>query len=475
MSEAADGLAERVVRGGGFLLARQVAGAALGFGGMLVLARLLGPAPSGLYFTAFGIVFFVQNVAKLSLDVFVVRAPGRLEKAVLDQVFVMLAVSGLATTVVMVAISGSIARAIGMPELRGVLAVLSASILLMHLYRVPLARLERELAFRQIGVLELGAQAAFFFVAVCAAGAGWGAYAPAAGWLAQQLAMLVGCLAVAGYRPAFRWDRAVAADALAYGGLATSSILIQSLRPLIVPLLVGGTQGAAAVGIVSLAVRLLETLSICRTVISRMSVSLLARMADDRERLLRTLGLAIEIQTAAVAIPIAGFSLVAAQVIPAVFGPEWAGAARLVTLLSPPMIATGVFGLHGFLLMTARRPRALVVSQVAATALAWAAAAVFIPRFGYAGYAYAEIAAIAAWLVPAWLVARDFGRVRTRPALLWAAAASLTALAPLAGWGLVLALPALALHRPTRTAAAAALGFLRERVALGRAHVSRRA
>ena len=59
-----DDLAARVLRGGTLLLVRQLLGAVLAFAGMLALARLLGPAQSGLYFTAFGIVFFAQNITK---------------------------------------------------------------------------------------------------------------------------------------------------------------------------------------------------------------------------------------------------------------------------------------------------------------------------------------------------------------------------------------------------------------------------
>ena len=152
--------------------------------------------------------------------------------------------------------------------------------------------------------------------------------------------------------------------------------------------------------------------------------------------------------------------------VPWLFGAEWSDAARLVTLLSPPMILAGVFGLHNLLLMTLSRPRGLILCQLVATALAWSAAALLIPRIGAQGYAYAEIAAAAAWLLPAILVHRRFGRVSYDPALLWAGAASLAALAPLAGWWLVLAVPALALHRQTRRQIAAIAGLAQAKLPL---------
>ncbi len=458
------GLAERVLRGGTVLLARQLLGAVLAFAGMLALARLLGPAQNGLYFTAFGIVFFIQNLAKLGLDTFLVRLPGPVAPATFDQIFVLLAGLGVLASLATIAASGLVSTALAMPELGSVLAVLAASIPLMHLYRVPLAKLERDLAFGAIGIAELAAQAVFFAVAIAAALAGWGVFAPVAGWWAQQAAFLGACFALSGYRPRLDWNRALAREALAYGSLATTAVLIQSLRPLIIPILVGGTQGPAAVGIVSLAIRLLENLSIARTVIARMTIPLFSRLASDRARLVRTFRLAIEIQTLAVALPITAFSLVAALAVPLLFGPRWTDAARMVTLLSPPMILMGVFGLHNLLLMTLRRPRALVLSQLAATAVAWSAATLLIPRVGAEGYAWAELAAATAWLVPAILVDRAFGRVRYDPALVWAAAASLAALAPLTTWWLVLAVPALALHRPTRNRLAAIATLARSRL-----------
>src|SRR4051795_418679 len=79
-----------VARGAALLLGRQVLGAGLAFFGMLALARLLGPAENGIYFTAFGIVFFVQNVARLGLDVFLVRVAGPVGAPQLDQIFLLL-------------------------------------------------------------------------------------------------------------------------------------------------------------------------------------------------------------------------------------------------------------------------------------------------------------------------------------------------------------------------------------------------
>ena len=449
---AATGLTAAIVRSGGFLFGRQLLGAVVAFFGMLALARLLGPERSGVCFTAFGIVFFVLYVARLGLDAYLLRAPGEVDKATLDQVFALLCGLGIAAGGLVAGSSPLVAGALRMPAVEGPILAMAATIPVMHLYRVPLAKLEREIAFGRIGIAELAAQALFFAVAIPAAVAGLGAYAPVLGWWAQQLAMLVACFRLAGYRPGLAWSPALAREALAHGSLVMGSILIQSLRSLIVPIVVGGTQGPAVVGIVALAVRLIETLSMARTVLARIAVPLLGRLAGDRRRLLATLRLGIEAQTVAVAAPVILFSLLAGQLVPRLFGPGWQEVAKMVTLLAPSAIVGAVFSLHTQLLMTEARPRALVLAQAAATALAWLTAAALVPRLGAAGYACAELAAAAAWIIAARVVARRFGKVGYGPAGVWAVAASTAALAPLTSWWLLLSLPALGLHPATRRA-----------------------
>ncbi|MFO1144187.1 MAG: oligosaccharide flippase family protein [Amaricoccus sp.] len=447
---SAPGLPWPVLRGGALLLGRQLAGAVVAFFGMLALARLLGPAQNGLYFTAFGIVFFVQNVARLGLDVFLVRAPEPVGKPLFDQVFLLLCTLGLVTGALLAAAGPLIAAALRMPDLQTPLVAMAATIPVMHLARVPVAKLERELAFGRIGAAELAAQALFFATAIPAALAGAGPFAPVLGWWAQQTALLAAGFALARYRPGLPRDLALAREALAHGSLVTAAILVQSLRSLIVPVVVGGTLGPAAVGIVALSTRLIDTLSMARTVIARIAVPLLGRLAADRPRLLATLGVGIEVQTAAVALPVLAFALTAGRLVPLLFGPGWGEAARVAVLLAPSAIVAAVFSLHLQLLATEPRPLGLVLAQAAAAALAWPAAALAVPRLGLEGYAAAEAVAALAWIVPAHIVRRRLGPARYGTAIVWGAAASLAALAPLAGWWLLTPLPALALLPRTR-------------------------
>src|SRR6188508_3440850 len=148
---AATGLTASIVRSGGFLFGRQLLGAVVAFFGMLALARLLGPERTGVYFTAFGIVFFVQNVARLGLDVYLLRAPGTVDKATLDQVFALLCGLGIAAGGLVAASGSLLAGALRMPAVEGPILAMAATIPVMHLYRVPLATLEREMAFGRIG------------------------------------------------------------------------------------------------------------------------------------------------------------------------------------------------------------------------------------------------------------------------------------------------------------------------------------
>ena len=237
---ALGGPRRRALRGGSVLLVRQVLGAALAFAGMLALARLLGPAENGLYFTAFGIVFFVQNLAKLGLDTFLVRLPGPLDEATLDQIFVLLAVLGPPRPSPR---RGQRRRrpALAMPDLQGPSRPRRLDPADAPLPR-PLSRLERDLAF--------GASASSSSrPRRCSSPSRSprpcrvGRLRPRRRMVRPAGALLAACFAASGYRPGFALAPRAAREALAYGCSHHRPILIQSLRPLIVPLLVGGTQG----------------------------------------------------------------------------------------------------------------------------------------------------------------------------------------------------------------------------------------
>jgi O-antigen/teichoic acid export membrane protein len=436
-------LKEEVLHGGRLLLIRQGLGLVVSVGGVLLLTRLIGPSDYGLYAAAFSFAFFAQATGELSLDVYLVRREGELTDEVCDQVFTLLSLLAVATVAITLALAPLLSSGLRLHGFEPIEQVMFLSIPLMQLQQVHLSRLERTLDYRSIGVVELAAQIAFFAVAVVLAAAfKAGAWAPVAGWWTQQALLAAGFWRSDRYRPRLRWRGALVREILTYGAVMTAANFVYSLRNLVAPILIGRTLGAAAIGYVALAERVSIQLGVAQQLIFRISISVLGRISTERDRLQRAMTQGAELQLLAAGIPITVFSMLAAVLVPIVFGTRWLPVATLIPLLAPPCMAAAFFNLEFAALALRRRPWELVVAQGSGALLMWVGAVVFVPLAGVRGYGYAELLAIAAWLVTDHLVARNFLRPQYRFGLIWWAALSAAALAPVTSWWLVLAVPA---------------------------------
>ncbi len=431
-------LRARVLQRGRVLLARQVAGLIVTLAGMLALTRIIGPSAYGVYTAAFTIAFFAQTMGELSLDVYIVRHPGELSLEVCHQVFTLLLLLAVGTTALMLAVTPLLAMVVHLPNFTPVMLVMFAVIPIMHLQQVPLSRLERRLDYRGIGPVEVGAQIAFYVVSVPLAVKGAGVWAPVAGWWLEQLVLLVGFWVRDDYRPCLRWHTPEIKRILSFGATTTGSTFAYNLRNLVNPLLVGPTLGAAAVGYVSLSTRLLEQLAFTRNVFLRIWLALVGRVVDDRERLRRGLESAMEMQIVAIGIPQAGFALTSALVIPFVFGAKWAVMASLVPVLMPSSLAFVTFQLVNAVMLTKQRPGELFFSQATSTILLAGGAAIFLPVAGVTGYGYAELIAMASWIVADHFFAKHFLRPKYTVPLCWWLGLSAIGLSPVTSWWLLL-------------------------------------
>jgi O-antigen/teichoic acid export membrane protein len=430
-----------VVQGGMRLLARQGAGLVLSIASVLVMTRAIGPTNYGVYSAAFGVMFFAQATGEMSLDLYLVRHPGELSRAVCDQVFTLLVISAVGTTAVLLILTPEVARLIPLPDIEPIAFALFASIPLVHLQQVHLSRLERDLDYTSVGAVELIAQLAFVAIALPLAFVYRDAWAPVAGWWLQQIVLLGGFWMRDPYRPRMTWHWELAAEALKYGAVTNSSNFVYSLRNLVVPVLGSRILGPGGVGYVSLALRIGQQLGFLQAVIQRISIAVLGKIATDRERFRRVLTQASELQVLCVGVPIAGFSLFSATLIPLIFGQAWRPVAELIPRLAPAYIALAMFAPLIAALSLARRPWALVATQATSAALLWLGALVLLPRFGVNGYGYAELFATGSWLVADWLLGRQQMRPDYSVLIIWGFALSAAALAPITSWWLVCAAP----------------------------------
>lgn len=142
-------------------------------------------------------------------------------------------------------------------------------------------KLDRDLNFKRVAINELVSQISYYVIAVPLALRGFGAWAPAAGFLTRQAVLLALSYCAARYRPGLHWERGLAKRMLSYGLSYSTSTWVWQLRELVNPMIVGRFAGAEAVGYVAVSVRIATLLSFASTVTWRIAMPALAKLNQD--------------------------------------------------------------------------------------------------------------------------------------------------------------------------------------------------
>lgn len=446
----------QVLAGGRYLVARETIGIALRSLGLVLLTRLLGPLQYGLFAGPSLIVIFLAVLATTGTDVFLIRRSGDLERAWYDQVFSYLLLSSVAVAAVAVAAGGLVGHLLGDARFVRPFQVLALSIPINVLWIPGRAILEREFRFGRLAWVEVGADVCQYVLSVGLAVAGLGVWAAVYGFLARQLWMLVSVDLLASYRPRWHWQGHRVREMLGFGWVQSSTAVANRAGDMVVPIVVGGFLGAEAVGIAALTLRLAETLSFVNRATYRLSIVTLSKLRDDLPRLKRAVEGAMSLQMLGAGIPLVVFSVAGTVVVPLVLGHRWRAVLALFPFIALNYAISSLFTMQTAALVVVGRNRAVMLSNVAALVLLYAAGVVFVPSLGLPGYGLTETVAIAGQYVNH----RAMRRVVPGGVSYWTSFPWLLAFAPLLffpsvpwPWRLALwAAPAAVVLRPTMRA-----------------------
>jgi PST family polysaccharide transporter len=209
---------------------------------------------------------------------------------------------------------------------------------------------------------------------------------------------------------------------LSYGLGYSVSLWVTQLRTFANPIIVGRFLGAAGVGYVALAIRILDSLGFVKVATTRISIAALARLLGERDRLARALTEGMALQVLAVGPLIVGFGVVAPLVIPLVFGPEWLPTLVVYPLMGLSYIAASMFMLHSSALVTLHRNYDVAAFNAVQIAVLFAAGWLLVPRYGAIGFGWAEVATIPTYLLLHALTVRRVDRLGYAQAMVWFAA-----------------------------------------------------
>lgn len=211
------------------------------------------------------------------------------------------------------------------PMLAVLMPVIGLRLILDLAAVVPTALLSRKMEFRQLALRTLLSSGVSLVACLVVLWMGYGFWALV---MSQLIGALVICavswLSIS-WRPQWGVDRQALRDLSRFGGFASGSRLITTIN--VDQLLIGAFMGSAALGLFYFARRIFQMLNDVLTgALASVSYPLLSSMQAEPEKLRETY-LATTFLSSVLSFPIfIGFALVANQLVPLVFGDQWAEA-----------------------------------------------------------------------------------------------------------------------------------------------------
>lgn len=393
-------LRQLVLHSAGYLAGREVIGMVVRLGGAVVVMRAMGPARYGIFTGAAAFVLFASVVAQMGAEVYLIRVPEAPSRRKYDEAFTFLLVTsclitglGLLLTVPL----GHLLRPVGvLVPLRVLLLVVPLNVL----WAPAQACIERQFGYRRMGILELGGDIVLYAVAAPLAVLGWGVWSLVVGYFAWQGWLFFGGLAFSGLRPRLAWSRQTSRELLRHGSSYSLITWAGRAVQLVVALVVGTFAGAAGVGYVNFAQRLVTTLSVTKRGVFRLGMVAVSRArAGGTERLARALEEGSFLVVVAAVAPFAAFGLVARWVIPLVFGIAWATAVPLYVAMAVASCLGVLMLVQSTVLLAMGENLQAAAGTLSQLGIVTVGSLLLVPRFGAIGFGYASILALAATAV----------------------------------------------------------------------------
>jgi O-antigen/teichoic acid export membrane protein len=340
----------KALRGVAALGGRQVAVHGFNILGSIFLARLLSPADFGIYAIVVFLIQFLGTFGGTGLACNLIRVHDAPSEHDYHAVFtVQQAIIGV-LVLGLWAGAGLLVRFYHLPHhYVWLFRMAAASLFITSFMVVPQIRLERELAFSRLAVIEVWQAVVFNFCSVGLAWFGWGGMAFAVALVARSFTGALAAYWVEPWKIFWTWDWPRARKHLGFGLFYQSTQIISLVKDSLTPILIGYLVGVAGVGYIGWSGMLAAYPVLVLMVLQRVYLPTFSRLQHDRPGLARLMEQTI-LANNALAAPVAALTLILIHPLTVlVFGAKWLAAVPvfylfwLANLLTP--ISTPVQGL----------------------------------------------------------------------------------------------------------------------------------
>lgn len=418
-------LKRKVFVGGSFMLLRQGLSIIISLFGVILLTRLIGPSNYGIYNAVMGIYLFIYYLAQFGVNVYLIRKEGEIENEEYNQAWTFLIFVGLIAILTSEAFVPFIGKWVRLRGFERVAIVIFLCYPFSLANLVPISKLERELNYKRVALIELFAQIIYYSIGLPLALLGSGVWAPVAGWWAQQVFVLTLSSISARYVPKFFFRKEILKNILGYGLSYSISFWIWQFRNLVNPLVVGRFLGAESVGYVALSIRIVEILTFAKGVVWRISIAVMGRLQKEKENLLEVINEGMRIQLLAIFTLVLPFSVVARWIVPLFFGSKWIPVLQIFPFIALSYIVNSVFSLHSSALYTLGKNKEVAIFHAIHIILFAVSSFFFVQFFDLTGYGFGEMTAFISYSVIHIFLVRNIGRVSYFIPFLWLVSLSL--------------------------------------------------
>jgi len=285
------------------------------------------------------------------------RQRAELQRSHLDTAFWTNMIFGVTMTLVSIGASGLIAGLFDEPDLAEIVRWLSPVFIFAGLSGVQQAILKRELAFKKLALREILAIVAGGIVGVVLAFLGFGVWSLVAQTLTKRLVGVVVLWGVSDWRPSFRFSKKHFTELFSFGLNIIGTNVLNFLNGHADDLLIGYFLGSTQLGLYTVAYRLFGmTKSLLTSVIMSVTFPTFSRLQDDLERLRRIFYQAL-FYTSLMAFPVfLGILVTAPELIPVLFGPQWADSIPVLRVLTFIGILHSIQYFHGSVIVALGKP-----------------------------------------------------------------------------------------------------------------------
>lgn len=325
---------------------------------LLVLARFLAPSDFGLMAMAMVAMGVAVLVAEMGLSSAIIQRQS-VSNDVLSSLYWLNVLSGAFIFIIVVSSANLIANAFAEPRVTQILRWLSLSFLIAPLGQPYRAILEKNLQFGSVAKAEVSATAIGAASAIVMAYMGFGVMALVAGYLVttSTLAVVFCLIGRRTWKPRLRLNLHETKDYLQFGAHLVGQRSINYISGNVDYVVVGGLLGAQALGIYSMAYRLVNLPSShLNSVLSRVCFPIYSKLQDKPQKLKEGY-LRIQEYSTTISVPFLFMLGASAPVmVPAIFGELWMPMVMPLQILSIVGLARAIASTVGPLLLAKGRP-----------------------------------------------------------------------------------------------------------------------